>query len=201
MNGNEPVRLPTPMFADLTVVPTRGEIYYTDLKGKPQKFVFQCNPTTLTRSRRITRTESKATNPTAGSKKTAGQAGRKFTHKADEWRFESLELWFDASMPFPTPPGGLAGVQAGIEHLEAICEPGPEPSENESQIGAPPAPSPPEITLNLGNRSWKCFVNSVTILEKEFTPALVPRLVKATLSLELMPDERDNDNRKPGAKR
>lgn len=185
----------TAQFDDNYATVTPGVIEYTDDRGALQTFYFQCNPTSLTRTRTVTRVDSKAGNPAMGTKVTRGQAGRKFTHKVSSWRVDSFELWFDASTPYYTGSttrsvnGSFTSVMEGIKHLETISEPGPVPSENESQTGAPPAPSPPRVVLRLGHRAWAGYVTSLTILEKEFTPKLVPRLVKATLSLDLVSEE------------
>lgn len=185
---------------------TPGVIEYTDFEGNKKKFFFQCNPPTLTRSRSVTRTDTKATNP-AGTKTQRGEAGRKFTHDVSSWKLESLELWFDASMPYWTDLSNrssaapLTAVQTGIAHLEAICEPGPAPTENDHRTGAPPRPSPPLLTITIGSRSWQGFVSSVSILEKEFTPDLVPRQVKATLSFEIIETLQQQDQKKIGGKK
>lgn len=186
------------------VVP--GLIEYVDNKRKPQKFYFQCNPASLSRSRNIARTDSQATNQAAGTKTARGEAGRRYTLKASAWKLDTIELWFDASMPHWTEGtlvegGGLEAVQRSIEHLEAISEPGPVPSENESQTGAPPLPSPPLITLTLGKRTWQGHVSSLSIVEQEFTPDLVPRRIKVTLGIEPVVTEAQLEQGKLGGKK
>jgi hypothetical protein len=221
MSNDRPMNQQPP-FDDNHVVVTPGAISYWDHQGKPQRFYFQCNPTSLTRSRSVTRTTTKAGNKNSGTTTKPGEAGKKFTHDAGWWQFDSFEIWFDASNPqyAASPPpesppdahkrdpaswsvtplprshkreepktmkAATEAVMAGIKHLEALCEPGHMPTENEHQLGWPPAPSPPSMVLWFGERAWAGYVKSVTILEKEFTPDLIPKLVKATLSLELIP--------------
>lgn len=190
---------------------TEGMIEYVDLDGKPQRLVFQCTPTSLTRSRSLSRIDSKASNPAQGTKTNRGEAGRKYTHTATPWRIDSIELWFDASLPYTTSGSARAdgvshadNVQAiadAIDHIETIAEPGPPSTEEESQTNSPPRPSPPLVTLLLGKRQWQGYVSSVTILEKEFTPDLLPRQVKVTLGLELLVTNRELEQRKKGGKK
>jgi hypothetical protein len=192
-----------------------GMIEYFDPQGDKQTLFFQCNPTSLTRSRTITRVDSKAGNPAEGTTQQRGKVGRKFSHKPTPWTFEGLELLFDASMPYLLSsyvfapegehlgfgikhPQNLIDIREAIKHVEAISEPGPVRTENASQQGAPPAPSQPLITLTLGRRQWQGYVNSVTIAEKDFTPDLVPRQVKVTLGLELTLTHADLDLGKTG---
>ena len=175
---------------------TPGFIEYENNEGKPQTFYFQCNPTSLSRSRSIERVDSQATNNAAGTETPSGKAGRKYSHKTNAWKLDSMELFFDASMPHwvsiekRNEGGGLAYVQRAIEHLEAISEPGPVRTERQSQLGAPPHPSPPLIKLTLGERRWRGHVSSMSIVEQDFTPDLVPRQIKVTLSLEVVVDKR-----------
>jgi hypothetical protein len=78
----------------------------------------------------------------------------------------------------------------GIKHLEALIEPKYPEDENEHPAGWRPMTEPPRVRLWYGKKQKRVFegyVTSVTILEKEFTPDLYPRLVKASLSLELIP--------------
>jgi hypothetical protein len=183
-----------------------GLIEYLDHGGQHQKFYFQLNPTSLSRSRTINRTDSPATNQAAGTKTARGEAGRRYTLKANPWKIDTIELWFDAQMPHWTngklsEEGGLDAVKEGIKHLEAISEPGPVTTENESQTGAPPLPNTPLVTLTLGTRTWQGHVASMTILEKEFTRELVPKQVKATLSLELVVTEPQLQQGKLGGKK
>jgi hypothetical protein len=190
----------------LSLQVTPGLIEYTDSQKKPQKFYFQCNPTSLSRSRTINRTDSPATNQAAGTKTAVGDAGRKYTLKANAWRLDTLELWFDASMPHylngtRSETGGLDAVQQSIKHIEAISEPGPVRSQNASQTGAPPLPSPPLITLTLGTRIWQGHVSSVSIVEQDFTYDLVPRRVKVTLGIEPVVTEAQLQQGKIGAKK
>lgn len=174
-----------------------GYIEYTDIKRNPQRLYFQTNPTSMTRSRTVERVDSRAGNPAEGTTTKAGSVGRKFSHKAAPWRFEALEIWFDASLPYTTSGSvraegavghkqNLLAIEAAIKYIETISEPGPVSTQNDSQTNAPPAPSPPLITLVLGKRHWQGHVQSVTIVEKDFTPDLVPRQLKVTLGLELM---------------
>lgn len=180
----------------LELAVTPGRIEYVDPQGARQTFYFQCNPTSLSRSRSIEQVTSQATNNAAGTKTPTGAAGRKYSHKANAWRLDSLELSLDASMPHWTSAGtraeggGLEAVEAAIKHLEAISEPGPVRTESRSQLGAPPHPSPPLVTLILGRRSWQGHVSSMSIVEKDFTHDLVPRQIKVTLSLEVVVTER-----------
>jgi len=213
-------------FADNNVLVTPGVITYTAHTGEKRQFYFQCNPASLTRSRTVTRTDTKAGTPTMGTTHERGAAGKKFTHRPSTWRFDSIEIWIDASnppciasTPAPQPAGkppriaaswavaplptaykreqpkkfseAMQAVMEAIKHLEAICEPGPVPTENEHQQGMPPLPDAPRVVLWVGERAWAGYVTSVTILEKEFTHDLAPRLVKATLSLELVPTTYD----------
>jgi len=188
-----------------------GQIEYKDPQGQPKTFVFQCNPASVTRSRTIQRTETRAGNTAEGTTTRPGPAGRKFTHKPTPWRFESLELWFDASVPYTTSgsvnaegvtvASNLDAIAAALDHLEAISEPGSPSNQNDSQSGSPPAPSPPQVTLRLGKRVWKGYVNSVSILEKDFTWDLVPKQVKVTLGLELEVSRQDLDRNRPGGKK
>ncbi|WP_437729246.1 hypothetical protein [Sorangium sp. So ce861] len=185
---------------------TPGLISYVDHDGKNQSFYFQCNPTSLTRSRSATLQETRATNP-AGTRTSRGEAGRKYTHQVSKWKIESLELWFDASMPYWTDAEHLAdeenltAVLSCIQHLERICEPGPVPTENDQVTGAPPQPSPPLLQLTLGNRTWSCYVSSISVVEKEFTPDLVPRQVKATLSFDVIETPQQIEQNKAGGKK
>jgi hypothetical protein len=180
-----------------------GTIDYTNHKRKKLTFCFQCTPTSLTRSRTVSRIDTQAGNP-VGSVTDRGAAGRKFTHKTSIWQIEPLELWFDASRPYWTSPttlnekGSVKAVEEGIAHLEAIIEPGPVPSEIDPVTGAPPLPSPPLLQIRFGTKNvWYGYASSVTILMKELTPDLRPRLVKATLAVELVePPQQD----KPGAR-
>jgi hypothetical protein len=187
----------------LHVQVTPGVISYVDNQGAPQKFYFQCNPESLTRSRTINRTDSPATNQAAGTRTARGEIGRRYTLKANSWKLDTIELWFDASMPhFRTgvrsEDEGFEAVQAAIQHLHAISEPGPVPTENESQTGAPPLPPTPLITLTLGNRTWQGHVSSLSIVERNFTPMLLPRQVKATLGIELVVTEQQLEQGKLG---
>jgi hypothetical protein len=200
---------PTPLPRDpiLYVQVTPGLIEYTDAQGTAQKFYFQCNPASLSRTRTINRTDSPATNQAAGTKTARGEAGRKYTLKANAWKLDTIELWFDASMPHiggdgkRVEDGGLDAVQQSIKHLEAISEPGPVPSENESQTGAPPLPSPPLLTLTLGTRTWQGHVSSISIVEQDFTYDLVPRRIKVTLGIEPVVTEAQLETGKLGAKK
>jgi hypothetical protein len=201
-----PALHPQPPDPVLHVQVTPGLIEYVDNQGTAQKFYFQCNPASLSRSRTINRTDSQATNQAAGTKTARGEAGRKYTLKANAWRLDTIELWFDASMPHwvtgkRSEDGGLDAVQKSLKHLEAISEPGPVPSENESQTGAPPLPSPPLITLTLGTRTWQGHVSSLSIVEQDFTPDLVPRRVKVTLGIEPVVTEAQLERGKLGAKK
>lgn len=183
---------------------TPGFISYKDKNGKDQTFYFQCNPTSLTRSRAFSQVDSRASNGAQGSKTATGEVGRKFTHKASTWTLDAIELWFDASMPHwsggkYSERDGLNAVKESIQHLEAISEPIPLSSENASQSGAPPFPSPPLITLTLGTRSWSGYVSSLSILEKDFTPDLVPKQLKVTLGLSLIITDQQLKQDKTGA--
>jgi hypothetical protein len=174
---------------------TPGIIEYVDAEGIDQIFFFQANPTSLTRARSITFTPPQAS---LGATKTArGEAGRTFTLKADNWKIEGIELMFDASMPHwsslrrSSDEGVLNAVQEGIAHLERLAEPGSWRGENTPNIHYPPLPGPPLVVLSLGSRTWKGYVTSVRIEEKQFTPDLVPTRVRATLGFEVIttPDQ------------
>ncbi len=185
---------------------TPGLIEYVDMEGKPQRFYFQCNPTSLSRSRTINRTDSQASNQAAGTKTARGEAGRRYTLKASAWRLDTLELWFDASAPHyatgkRSEDDGLEAVQQSIRHLEAISEPGPARSENDAQTGAPPLPSPPLIALTLGTRTWQGHVSSLSIVEQDFTPDLVPRRIKVSLTIEPVVTEAQLQQGKLGARK
>src|SRR5262249_18417042 len=91
-NELNPAPDPSPFDDQLSVVVTPGLIEYTDRQGNKQKFYFQCNPTTLTRSRTITRSDTAAADQAAGTTDKRGQAGRKFTLRPTTWRIDSLEL-------------------------------------------------------------------------------------------------------------
>jgi hypothetical protein len=188
-----------------------GKIEYLDSRGNNQTIVFQCNPTSLTRSRSITRQDTRAGNTTEATTTRPGMAGRKYTHKPTPWKIESLELWFDASLPYSSSGNvraegmphrdNLSAISEALEHLEAISEPVQASNENESQEGAPPAPSPPKVALTLGRRRWEGYVNSISILEKDFTPDLVPKQLKVTLGLEMVLTRSDYELRKTGGKK
>jgi hypothetical protein len=186
---------------------TPGLISYTDGDGVKQRFYFQCNPTSLTRSRSASRTDTKATTP-AGTSTERGEAGRKYTHRVSPWKLESIELWLDASMPYWSDQtnrkeeGSFEAVQRGLEHLRAISEPGPVRKENNHRTGAPPQPSPPLLTFTLGERSWIGHVSSLSIVEKEFTPdRLLPKQIKATLSLDIIETLQQLDQGKTGGEK
>ena len=177
----------------LRVPTTPGWIEY-NYRGKSATLYFQANPQSLTRSRTIQRIDTRAGNGVQGSALEREAPGRKFTLRADPWRFENLELLYDVSRPFFTSPtyqakqlahkDQIKHMQDVLEHLERIAEPGPVHTNSESQKNYPPAPIPPPMTLRLGTRSWKGYVKSVNIVEKDFTHDLFPKQLKVTLGFE-----------------
>jgi hypothetical protein len=180
---------------DDAVFVTPGMIEYRDQEGVNQIFLFQANPTTLTRSRNIAFTPPQAS---LGATKTAqGEAGRTFTLRADNWKIEGIEIMLDASMPYwsslrrADDSKPLTAVTEGIAHLERLAEPGSWKGENAPTIHYPPLPGPPLVVLYLGERVWRGYVTSVRIEEKRFSPDLVPVHVRATLGFEVIttPDQ------------
>lgn len=190
----------------LRVVPvTLGQIAYPDRSGNKQIFRFQANPTSLTRSRSISLNKSPVGEAHATRTKT-GQAGRKYTLTADNWKMEGIEINLDAAANDWTgrqtlPEIGLEQIAEALHHLEALAEPGPLITETDHRKSYPPQPSPPLAELTLGHRVWQGYVTSVRIEEKQFTHLLVPTRIKATLSFEVIVTVQDLDLNKVGGEK
>lgn len=186
-----------------------GAFVYSDRNGNSQTLYFQFNPEKLTRARTAQFKETKA-NDTQGTTSNRGAQGKKYTLTVERWKID-FDIRLDASKPTfvsqqrmsAAPPGlgdGLEQVRAGLAHLEALIEPGPIPSENDSLYGYQELPDPPMIQFLWGDRAWAGFLTSLSISEVLFTPDLKPRRVEATVSMVILETLRQLQQGKTGGK-
>jgi hypothetical protein len=186
-----------------------GAFVYTGDNGQSQTMYFQFNPEKLARSRTAQFTETKA-NDTQGTTSNRGTQGKKYTLKVERWKID-LDIRLDASKPTfisqqtssadPLPlKEGLEQVKKGLEHLEAMIEPGPIPSENDSLYGYQTLPDPPMVQFLWGDRGWAGFLTSLSISEILFTRDLKPRRVEATVSMVILETLRQLEQGKTGGK-
>ncbi len=175
-----------------------GLFIYKDRSGLSQGLLFQFNPETLKRSRTVSLQDSSTKE---GKGTTTGQdaVGRKYSMTASRWKID-LELRLDASRTFPKQLGlllsqraagpGVAigaalGVMMGIRQLESLVEPTKIPSVG-SKNGFEGKEETPEVDFYWGLRVWKGFVTSLTINETLFSVALLPMMVEASISMEII---------------
>lgn len=184
---------------------TPAAFNYVDRNNRNRQLYFQFNPTTLKRTRTVTFTETKGNDPLASETDRSAQ-GKKFSLKAQRWKLD-FDIRLDASMPPLTKEGAqasgsyLGAVQQGLDQLEALVEPGPVPSENDSLYGFQLNPDPPLIYFTWGARIWSGYMTSLTISEVQFTPDLVPKRVEATVSLVVIETPRQLAQGKTGGRR
>lgn len=184
---------------------TPGLIEYENRQGDKKKFYFQANPTTFTRSRNITLTQTNAAEQ-SGTQTDRGKAGRKYSLKADNWKIEGIEINLDAARPHWTDTtsqvdtDNLKAVVEALAHLESLADSGPLKDETNNAKSFPQHPSPPLVTLTLGTRIWKGYVTSIRIEEKQFTHDLIPSRIRATLGFEVIQTIRQLDADKIGGK-
>lgn len=187
---------------DTPLIP--GLFMYKDRSGRQQGLLFQFNPETLKRSRSVT-LEDSSTSQNGATRTGSNESGRKYSLTAARWKIE-LELRLDASRSFPKQLGmmlanaaSLSGtasattlaenavspVLAAVRQLEALVEP-TFPTGVKSKNGYEEHFDTPEVDFYWGTRVWKGFVTSLTINEALWSALLMPMVVEASISLEII---------------
>jgi hypothetical protein len=176
-----------------------GLFIYKDRSGQAQGLLFQFNPETLKRTRTVSLQDS-STNQGKGTTTGRGEEGRKYSMKAGRWKID-LELRLDASRIFPKQLGmllaqGAAGqavsalapfvsVMVALRQLEALVEP-TELQVAKGTRGYEENAETPEVDFYWGDRVWKGYVTSLTINETLFSALLMPMVVEASVSMEII---------------
>lgn len=190
---------------DTPLIP--GLFMYKDRSGQPQGLLFQFNPETLKRSRTVS-LEDSSTSQSGGTTTGTNESGRKYSLKAARWKIE-LELRLDASRSFPKQLGmmlanaaslsmasatpsattlaenAVSPVLAAVRQLEALVEP-TFPTGVKPKNGYEEHFDTPEVDFYWGTRVWKGFVTSLTINEALWSALLMPMVVEASVSLEII---------------
>lgn len=182
---------------DVPLVP--GLFIYTDRSKQKQGFLFQFNPETLKRSRTVALQDSNTNQPN-GTSTGRGNAGRKYSMKASRWKID-FDIRLDASRMFPKQLGmmiaqaatgqGLAAlnpfgsVMAGIRQLEALVEPTEIPVTG-GKRGLEENPETPVVEFYWGDRVWSGYVTSLSFNEALFSALLMPMVVEASISMEII---------------
>jgi len=186
--------------ADFLRVNIPGLFIYKDSSGEQQGLLFQFNPETLKRSRSVD-LEDSGNNEPKGTTTGRGEAGSKYSLKAHRWKID-FDLRLDASRTFTKmlgmvlahrvgssrPFAGLSSVNpllAALGQLESLVEP------IELQVGSPTGgfeenAETPEIDFYWGDRVWRGYITSLSINETLFNVALVPMMVEASISMEII---------------
>lgn len=175
-----------------------GLFIYKDRSGK-QGLLFQVNPETLKRSRTVSLSDS-STAQTGGTTSGRGVVGRKFSTKASRWKID-FDLRLDSSRQFPKDLGMLLGrsaigmgigglspiesVASAMRQLEALVEP-TEVAGVKGTRGVEENPPTPEVDFYYGERVWKGYVTSLSFTESLFSASLVPMVVEASISMEII---------------
>lgn len=175
-----------------------GLFIYKDRSGK-QGLLFQVNPETLKRSRTVSLSDS-STAQTGGTTSGRGVVGRKFSTKASRWKID-FDLRLDSSRQFPKDLGMLLGrsaigmgvgglspiesVASAMRQLEALVEP-TEIAGVKGTRGVEENPPTPEVDFYYGERVWKGYVTSLSFTESLFSASLVPMVVEASISMEII---------------
>jgi hypothetical protein len=204
-----------------------GAFVYTDRNGQLQAMYFQFNPEKLARSRSAQFQETQA-NDTQGTTTARGRQGKKYTLSVERWKIDldirldasksafvsdkqittnefqsgenSAQAWFKHLEQVKLSTPQLTSVAEGLKHLEAMIEPGPIPSENDSTYGFQSLPDPPMVQFLWGDRLWAGFLTSLSISEVQFTPKLQPIRAEATVSLVIIETLRQLQQGKIGGK-
>jgi hypothetical protein len=190
---------------DTLLIP--GLFMYKDCSGQQQGLLFQFNPETLKRSRTVS-LEDSSTSQNGGTTTGNNESGRKYSLKAARWKID-LELRLDASRSFPKQLGmmlanaarlsgtasapsattlaenAVSPVLAAVRQLEALVEP-TIISRVPTKKGFEEHADPPEVDFYWGTRIWKGFVTSLTINEALWSALLMPMVVEASISLEII---------------
>lgn len=183
---------------DTPLIP--GLFIYKDRSGVPQGLLFQFNPETLKRSRTVSLQDPSTSQPN-GTTTGRGDAGRKYSLKAARWKID-LEIRLDASRTFPKQLGlmlalravgqgvtamtPMTGVMAAVRQLEALVEPTEVAVPTRGTRGFEEHAETPEVDFYWGDRVWKGFVTSLTINETLFSAVLMPMVVEAAVTLEII---------------
>jgi hypothetical protein len=178
---------------------TLGLFIYKDRSQKQQGLLFQVNPETLKRSRTVSLSDS-STAQTGGTTSGRGVVGRKFSMKASRWKID-FDLRLDSSRQFPKDLGMMLGrsalgagvggltpiesVVSAMRQLEALVEP-TEVAGVKSPRGVEENPPTPEVDFYYGERVWKGYVTSLNFTESLFSASLVPMVVEASISMEII---------------
>ncbi len=178
---------------------TLGLFVYKDRSKQQQGLLFQVNPETLKRSRTVALSDSNTAQP-GGTTSGRGVVGRKYTLKASRWKID-FDLRLDGSRRFPKDLGmlfsqsavgrgvgglsSIASVTAAMRQLEALVEP-TELGGQKGVNGIEENPPTPEVDFYYGDRVWKGYVTSLSFTESLFSASLIPMVVEASISMEII---------------
>lgn len=177
-----------------------GLFIYKDRSGTTQGLLFQFNPETLKRTRTVEFKDSDTNQPN-GTTQGRGQEGRKYSIKANRWKID-FDFRLDASRTFTKMLGtvlaqrsaatqefaGMSSVDsvlAALRQLEALVEP-TALQVMKTKHGFDENADTPEIDFYWGDRVWKGYITSLSINETLFNVALIPMMVEASISMEII---------------
>jgi hypothetical protein len=141
------------------------------------------------------------TNQPNGTTQGRGQEGRKYSLKASRWKID-FDFRLDASRTFtkmlgmalaqrasaPQGFGGMSSISsvlAALRQLESLVEP-TEIQVAQPERGFEENAETPEVDFYWGDRVWKGYITSLSISETLFNVALVPMMVEASITMEVI---------------